>query len=236
MPTEDDRGAFTLVELLVVMSVISVLLALVVPAFTQVNTGRQMKLAAYNLQGLLDGARAYAKANGTYTWVGFYEEDGSRGSTNPATPGTGRIVVSVVASRDGTSIGSSPLDSDASRLTQINKLVKLDNIHLADLTASDVATRDTVPAPAYQVGDDSFAQATKLHYPLGASDTNAAYTFTKIIQFYPVGDAIKMSDSLSPLMEVGLRPTRGATADATTKNCAAVQVTGINGAVRIYQP
>ena len=47
---------------------------------------------------------------------------------------------------------------------------------------------------------------------------------------------MKMSDSLTPLMEIGLRPAHGATVNPATKNCAAIQVAGINGAVRIYQP
>lgn len=228
--------AFTLVELLVVMAVAVVLLTLVAPAFTQVNTGRQITLAAYSIEGLLDTARAYAKANDTYTWVGFYEENGSRGSTTPATVGSGRVIVSVVASKDGTAIGTAPLDSDSTRLTQLNKLVKLDNTHLSELAASDVVTRTTVPASAYQVGSDSFSQAIKFHYPLGATDTAAAYTFIKIIRFDPTGDAIKMSDSPVRLMEIGLRPAHGAIPDATTRSCAAIQVTGITGAVRIYQP
>ena len=232
--------AFTLVELLVVMAVAVVLLTLVAPAFTQVNTGRQITLAAYSIEGLLDTARAYAKANNTYTWVGFYEEDGSQSShnPNPHDNSVGRVIVSVVASKDGTSTGTTgtaPLDADTTRLTQINKLVKLDNTHLSELAASDAGTR-TVPASAYQVGSNSFSQATKFHYPLGATDATAAYTFVKIIRFDPTGDAIKMSDSPVRLIEIGLRPARGAVPDATTRNCAAIQVTGINGAVRLYQP
>jgi hypothetical protein len=34
--------------------------------------------AAYAIKGVLEQGRTYAMANNTYTWVGFYEEDGSK--------------------------------------------------------------------------------------------------------------------------------------------------------------
>ena len=232
-------GAFTLVELLTVIAIITVLLALIVPAVTKVNSGRQMTLAAYNVDGLLETARAYAKANNTYTWVGFYEEDGSQFSpnSNPHDNSVGRVIVSAVASTDGTALGTAPLDSVPSKLTQINKLVKLDNTHLT-ITSQDVPKRTTVPPAAYQVGSPSFLQSTSpkttFNYPLGAAAPT--YKFEKIIQFNPAGDAIKILDSPVPLMEIGLCPARGAVADTTVADCIDIQITGINGAVHIYQP
>src|SRR5207237_6773668 len=97
------------------MGIIAVLMALVVPAFTTIKSGTDATSAAYTIKGILDQARTYAMANNTYTWVGFYEEDVS--STTPATPGTGRLVMSIVASKDGTevytSVSSPAADMDA---------------------------------------------------------------------------------------------------------------------------
>src|SRR5438067_7276203 len=98
----ERASAFTLLELLIVMGIIGVLLVLVAPAFTYIKGGTDVTSDAYTIQGVLDTARTYAKANNTYTWVGFFEEDVSQSSTNPATAGTGRIVMSIVASKDGT--------------------------------------------------------------------------------------------------------------------------------------
>ena len=87
--------AFTLIELLIVVGIIGLLLVLIAPAFTYIKGGTDVTSAAYTIKGVLDTARTYAKANNTYTWVGFYEEDVS--STTPGTRGVGRIVMEIVA-------------------------------------------------------------------------------------------------------------------------------------------
>ncbi len=254
--TRRPTRGFTLVEMLVVMAIIAVLLAFIVPAFSQVNTARQMTVAAYNIAGSLETARAYAKANDTYTWVGFYEENAS-GAAGSA--GTGRAIVSVVASKDATALYSSidpnPPALSASSLVQIGKLTKIDNVHLTVLAPGEVPARGEVTdssgvqtnvATSYQVGDTNPASAdnftnrssvtnqTTFSYPI--TNTSPTYTFVKIIQFNPLGDATKIVDSPTPLIEIGLRPSRGGTVDAASKDCVAIQVSGIGGLVRIYQP
>ena len=79
------RNAFTLLELMVVVSIIAILMVLVVPAFTNLKSAGDVTSAAYAIKSVLDTARTYAKANNTYTWVGFFEEDIS--STTPGTAG-----------------------------------------------------------------------------------------------------------------------------------------------------
>src|SRR5437763_5520535 len=112
----ERASAFTLLELLIVMGIIGVLLVLIAPAFTSMKGGTDVTSAAYTIEAVLDTARTYAKANNTYTWVGFYEEDVS--TTTPGIPGTGRVVMSIVASKDGTKlytgVPSSPVTLDAS--------------------------------------------------------------------------------------------------------------------------
>src|SRR5258707_9137080 len=128
-------AAFTLVELLIVVGIIALLLVLMAPAFTYIKGGTDVISAAYTVKGVLDTARAYAKANNTYVWIGFYEEDVSQSSTTPtATAGIGRIVMSMVASKDGTMLYTSPLTSlvtlPSASLFQVGNLTKIDNMHL----------------------------------------------------------------------------------------------------------
>src|SRR5437588_12949977 len=110
-PTIANHGrrsfGFTLIELLIVVCIIAVLLMLIAPAFTYIKGGTDVTSAAYTIKGVLETARTYAKANNTYTWVGFYEEDATAATpTNntPAYPGKGRVLLAIVASNDGTKI------------------------------------------------------------------------------------------------------------------------------------
>ena len=89
------------------------LLVLIAPAFTNIKGGTDVTSAAYTIKGVLDTARTYAKANNTYTWVGFYRGGclTTSASPNPDTPAVGRIVMSIVASKDGTMLYTGNLAS-----------------------------------------------------------------------------------------------------------------------------
>src|SRR6266487_3311659 len=91
------QRAFTLLELLIVIGIIAVLLVLLAPAFTTIKSAGDITSAAYTIKGVLDTARTYAKANNTYTWVGFA---GSVGPNTPPPPITGQVEVAIVASTD----------------------------------------------------------------------------------------------------------------------------------------
>src|SRR5207244_8615928 len=124
-----DSG-FTLLELMVVVAIMLLVAAFMTPACTSLKSAGDVTSAAYTIKGVLDQARTYAMANNTYTWVGFYEEDVS--STTPASPGSGRLVMSIVASKDGTIPydPGSPSQISATKLIQVGKLTKIDNVHL----------------------------------------------------------------------------------------------------------
>jgi prepilin-type N-terminal cleavage/methylation domain-containing protein len=239
----ERASAFTLLELLIVVGIIAILMVLIAPAFTSIKSGTDVTSAAYTIKGVLDTARTYAKANNTYTWVGFYEEDVSQSSTNPATLGVGRLVMSIVASKDGTNVASSgPIDP--SLLIQVDKLTKIENVHLAasaDGTSLPVGadqppgtTFDARPAveSTYCIGDTT--SSTPFQYPLAGTPQ---YTFSRMIQFSSNGEA-RVSNSGNnpqPAAEIGFRPTHGAAVDINSPNILAIQFTGLGGNVTIYR-
>jgi prepilin-type N-terminal cleavage/methylation domain-containing protein len=252
---ENVRG-FTLLELLIVIGIIGLLLVLLAPAFTTIKGGTDVTSAAYTIKGVLETARTYAKANNTYAWVGFFEEDVS--STTPGTQGIGRIVMSIVASNDGTMIYTAPLTSlftfPSASLFQVGKVTKVDNMHLktfSDPTSVPPDNFNTRPTPGTppndltaRIGNDvNFDPASptapanpglQFTYPVGGTQ----YTFAKIIQFSPRGEGVIATTNYTPntVSEIGVEPTHGAAVPPSLpSNIVAIQFTGLGGTVKIYQ-
>ena len=248
------QEGFTLLELLIVVGIIGLLMMLIAPAFTTIKGGTDVTSAAYIMKGVLDTARTYAKANNTYAWVGFFEENvDNPASPNSDTPRVGRIVMSIVASKDGTMLYTGNLTSslildgppNQTALIQIGKLTKIDNVHLKGFAAATATpppdtfdTRPAVSSTAAQIGDTNFppSPALTFHYPVGTSP--GQYAFTKVIQFSPRGECIITNSNYTParIAEVGFLPTHGATVpNPIPANVAAVQINGFAGDVKIYR-
>jgi type II secretory pathway pseudopilin PulG len=244
-PSKRHEAAFSLVELLVVISIMIVVAALIAPAFTSLKGAGDVTSAAYTIEGVLDQARTYAMANNTYTWVGFYEEDASQSSTNPPTAGVGRLVMSIVASKDGTTVYNpnstvNPDPIDPTKLAQLGKLLRIENVHLPLFaigagTGTSFDTRPTLQNdPVVGYNDSRFgelngsspntAPATNngnskfpFQYPVSNPAPAAQYTFRKTLQFDPRGEGrINSTYDVRRVIEIGLMPTRGNVAPTPT--------------------
>jgi len=232
------RCAFTLLELLIVVGIIAMLMVVVAPAFTNIKGGTDVTSAAYTIKGALDTARTYAKANNTYTWVGFA---GSIGSTV-----TGNVAISVVASNDGTDLRTSDttfsgdIGSVGGGVTPVGKVIRLDNAHIGDTgnpteDGTDFESRAEVD-PGYKIG------AAGSQYNSLYTFSEQGTTFNRWIRFSPRGEAVVRGGAIqvNPYAEVGVFPTHGTTLAATpdpapTGNLVAITVSGFGGAVRIYR-
>jgi prepilin-type N-terminal cleavage/methylation domain-containing protein len=246
--TQQCLDAFTLIELLAVVALISILLVLVGPAFTNIKRGNDITRAVYTISGLLEQARSYAKANHTYAWVGFYEENMSATAPTNATPpypGKGRVVMATVFSNDGTKIlndGDPGALLPPSRITQLGKVIKIEGVHLTDIGEPAGGNPDSIdgrPGTPYTEG------APWDHFNRISSDSSDAtqfaftaqqYTFYKTIRFNPREEAnINSTYTLKHFAEIGIKPTQGDAVHPNSTNIAAIQFGGIGGNVKIYR-
>jgi prepilin-type N-terminal cleavage/methylation domain-containing protein len=228
VPRPSDVRGFTLIELLIVVGIIGLLLVVIAPAFTTIKGGTDVTSAAYTIQGVLDTARTYAKANNTYAWVGFA---GSIGATT-----TGQVQMAIVASRDGTNLWSANNALPAASIVQVGKMITLNNVHIGDTGApqndgTEFESRASVDS------DHRISSSANTPYPFTVQQT----TFDKWIQFSPRGDTLVHGGNFSIVKyaEVGLLPTHGTTLAATINpasgNVVAIQVSGFGGNARIYR-
>lgn len=261
-PHQQLRG-FTLIELVGVIAIIIALTAMLVPAFTSLKRAGDITHAAYTVAGVLDQARTYAVANNTYVWVGIYEENTTAAAPTNATPpypGKGRVLLALVAANDGTTSCQDPASSTSNRLplipsqiTQVGKLVMIENIHITDIGPPPSPASSPAPNPNSIVGrpdfpytsgsptydyqnrinsDDTHSLFNQTMYPFVAQ----GYTFHKTVRFSPRGEAnINGTYVLRRVAEIGLKPTHGTVVDLNSANVAAIQFSGVTGKCKVYR-
>ena len=262
VPPPQGPRAFTLIELMVVIGIVVLLTVLAVPAFTNLKSSGDLTKVADMIAGTLAQARTHAMANNTYTWVGFYEEAaGAATATNttPPYPGKGRLILAVVAAKDGTSGCEDAASTTGSRIpltpgkiTQVGKLVKIEGVHMTDIGAPapgatppadansidarpDFPYTNNAPALDYQnriSSDDIHSPENQSLYPFVAQ----GYTFHKTLRFTPRGEAqINGTYNLRRVVEIGLRPTHGSVVDTINPNVVAIQLSAVGGNFKIYR-
>jgi len=240
-----DRQGFTLVEMLVVLTIASVLSLLMSAGFQSIM-GTAYDGETSDFASTLIRARAYAMANNTYVFVGIQEVNASNPSTETQTAGIGRVGVTVVASNDGTrgyltSISSSTALSSSS-LTVVSPLRHYENLHIT--TSSGIANLpNAISGTTYNLASSSAASLTTFTWPLSGT---AQYSFGNnasspgtVIQFNPQGEAQIVTgpntDSILQWIEIDLVPTHGSTVSGPPRNPATILIDGASGSVSSYR-
>lgn len=220
------HGAFSLVELLTVIAVMSLLVSVAVPAITSLAKGNQMNQSLIEIAGTLDQARQHAISHNTYVWVAF--------RPNPMGAAGDELSVVLLASKTGTdpfpwtNYGAVPnaqidLLGRPRTFTQIRmeEAGTFGESQIPGLAGKSAVTLDNTPS------GDTAVFGVKLP---GAT---APVDFTRAIQFTPAGEA-RVASSVIDIIEFGIHPTRGNVAD--NNNVAVLRVNGLTGQTTVFRP
>ena len=208
-----SRGtqAFTLVELLVVMGVISLLAAAVVTGFNEIGRARGVTEAAYQIASAVELCRSEAVSRQTYVWLGFQPQ------TNA---GSADLRLGMVYSMDGSST-----NTNSTNLMPLGKALLIQSVALAPVNTS-IATNfsgvdlSTVGAGmSFIIGTNKFTGPSITFMPLGEVTTNPS----------PIN-----TDGFDPILGFGLQPTRGTT--LLTNNLTELLIDGSVGIPTIIRP
>jgi hypothetical protein len=229
------------------------------------KSGGDFTNAIYGIQGVLENARTYAKANHTYVFVGFAEVDSSVDpSVSPQVAGNGRVAVAAVASKDGTrqfawTTSGQGTDwttnySNGANLLAVGKLQRYENLHfLVDFGSwtptaqpNSKMARYQPTGPPYILGNSTSTSVTPFTWPLGSPlNSGYQYRFDRVIYFDPTGIAriatSNNADTIAHVMEIDLQPTHGIATPTPPQsqdvgNHAVIQLGTTDGAVRVYRP
>lgn len=216
------KQGFTLVELLVVMSIMTILAAISAPSIFSLINSSKMNQTTSELAGLLEQARQYAAGHNTYVWVAFNTQVVNDINT---------LSVAVVASTDGSNpgvFGAVPSPS----LNLISKVRTFQQVQLESagyFTTSQVSSLPTITPVIGSANALSTSATFNIQMPGSTTDTS----FTQSIEFTPSGEARNTTSPID-LIEFGLEPAQTSSV-SNTNNVAVVRVNGITGQAFVYR-
>jgi prepilin-type N-terminal cleavage/methylation domain-containing protein len=230
-PSTLRPDAFTLVEILVVLSIMTIMALIAVPAMLGPTSSGRMNQNLLELSGLLEQGRQYALAQDTYVWVAF--------ASGTDTTGVKTLTVAILASKTGIdpagsqmwnsySYGTAPSD----QIELVNKIVTLRQIALSKAGTLDVSS---LPAtPTISGTSNSPAENDGGFFNITPPGTPSAQTLVEAVQFTPAGEARNGSTPID-VVDLDLQLQRGNNAVLDTHNTAVIRLSGLSGEPLIYR-
>lgn len=200
------RHAFSLVELLVVLAIVTALIGATAPSFTSILMGTGVDAAAGQMAGAFEQAHALAITNHSYVYVAMNQVNSNT------------LMLAIADSPSG--------DSDIKSASAIVRIAKLMNVTLMD--SSNVRGLVSLPDAATNADSITNSKIGSLTLQLGGTSVQCDY----VVRIAPSGQAFTNSTGISRYIQVGLAPAHR----PNSKDLALIQMTGLTGNVSIFQP
>jgi len=202
------RDGFTLVEMLVVITIMAILSVLVVPASSSLIAAASFRSNVTAVDSILEQAYSAALAKNTYVWIGFSQLPLNGG-------GVGIVAV------------YSPHEDPNDFPNNVNALTKpvfLSNLNLTNITAAQISNSNRATT---SVGQITGANLGSFSASIGGSSQTLSY----VLEITPSGQISLSTSNKYAWIEVGLAPLKG-----NGKNAAVVQMNAFTGRVATYRP
>jgi len=186
-----QRHAFTLVELLVVLSLMMLMMGFVVPSISGILSAQSVSTALDRVSAMIDLARAEAVAKNTYVWVGLQNAPSGNGGNvqlklaavrsldgTPNLMANGLVNYTSIAaplSFDGAILASYPTGISTALFSKIATHIDVDNTGTFDMGSVPAAAS----SESFTVGQKNFANNSSTGLDKGG-----------IILFTPQGQAM----------------------------------------------
>lgn len=221
--SSSSRRAFSLIELLAVVSLILLMTGLSVVTWNGHNSIK-MTDSTLQLTGLFEQGRQYALGQKTYVWVMFHEPADAKDT----------LLMALFASNDGTNSvpwsADAPIEVSSANLIPISKVFKFESIKLLD---AGIFTHAEIPALVSEPVANTVIHSLPNKKPAFAIPRDSqTIVFNRVFQITPSGQ-IRTGTSPIDFVELEIQAVRGELPDPD--NVASIRLNGLTGVSRVYR-
>jgi prepilin-type N-terminal cleavage/methylation domain-containing protein len=231
-------AGFTLVELMIVISIMMLLMSFAAPTMSGILKGKKTDQAIGALTAVFENARMEAVVQNTYLWVGLMNK---KSSGTPSTP-SGQDEVWVMTFKG--KMGEKRLTGD-NRVIPAASLRRLEGVSILDLGSLPQLVSEKVSTQTNETasfGDFIKSPPSSVSVAWVGNSETGSMEFNQLILFTPRGEALLengLPDTLPkpvPYVAMGLGKTVDGAVGKTDKDLAAILIGGFNGRVGVVRP